>query len=308
MAVGKKAAGAAKSAAPKGTVAMMRPDQMSSAGLANDFDGLITEVRLVPWNYPTEAKPEGSIDHHILAVRVAITPDEDSGFEPFTQHYSAGELEHFVPSMDGENPVDLESDDESEMEGVYALKVGKKDNLNNTSNWAHFLTALHDAGFPLEEMEADVRFLEGLYAHFNRVEQRKRSGITSQAGTSDRKREILVVTEVKERRDLSKAAKSAAKKGGASKSAAASKATDNGTEEMDNVLVAAIIKAAKAADENTLQKSKLSSIAIKAFAAGGDKTKAVKRVGEASFLEGLSEYGVIYDSEEATLIYIESEE
>lgn len=310
---------ATKTTTSSSKVAMMRPDAMSSAGLADDFDGLITQARLLPWNYPTDAKPEGSIDHHILGVRISITPDEDSGFQPFTQVYSAGELEHFVPSMDGETPVDLDGDDESEMEGVYALRVGKKENLNNSSNWAHFLTALHDASFPLEEMDADVRFLEGLYGHFNRVPQKKRSGIVGQgqsSGGEQRQREILVVTEIKERRDLSKAAKSTSAKTGAgkakgagtSKATATATAADNGSTDLDETLIAAIVAAAQKADENVLPKSKLSSIAIKAFAAGGDKTKAVKRVSDAGFLESLAEVGIIYDAEESTLTYVETEE
>ena len=70
-------------------VASMNPDNMAAAGLADDFDGEVTEVRLVPFNY------DGNIDHHVLSARVTITPDKDSDFEEFQQYYSAGDLEFF---------------------------------------------------------------------------------------------------------------------------------------------------------------------------------------------------------------------
>ena len=43
-------------------VASMNPDNMLAAGLKSDFDGLITKVRLCPWDY------DGKLDHHVLAV------------------------------------------------------------------------------------------------------------------------------------------------------------------------------------------------------------------------------------------------
>jgi hypothetical protein len=311
MAVGSKVGTKKASATVRdpSKVSVMRPDQFSGGGLADDFDGTISEVRFVPWNYPTESKPEGSIDHYVLAARVTIEREDG---EPVVQHYSAGDLQHFVPSMDGDEGVDLDGDDLSQMEGVYALKVGKKDALSATSNWAHFLTALNEAGWVYEEMDPDVRFLEGLEAHFNRVPQRKRSGVGGGATGADgqqRQREILVVTEIKARPGDTKkgAAKAAAKPAATSAKAATAKAAPaaeaNGANDIDEPLREALLTALRASD-GSLGKSKLAGVAIKAFD-GAQKTVAVKRATTPEFLESLAEYGMFWDGDEATLTLVE---
>ena len=97
-----------KKAAAK--VASMRPDEMVAGGLMDDFNGTITKARLVPWDY------NGNLDHHILALALTIQPEEG---DEFVQHYSTGaELDEFVPSMDGEEPVDLENGEGEELEGI----------------------------------------------------------------------------------------------------------------------------------------------------------------------------------------------
>jgi hypothetical protein len=319
MAVAKKAAGAKKGGRQLitgGNVASMRPDELGQAGLLDDFDGVVIEARLVPWNYPTEAKPEGSIDHHILAVRLKIQPDEKD--EPVVQHYSAGELEHFAPSMDGIQPVDLDGDDLDAMEGVVALRVGKKEKLAESSNWGHFLTMLGEAGFPLDEIIPDVRFIEGLYAHWNRIDQRKRSGVVGSERTDNqgnkRARQILVVTEVKERREVSDegevaaetttkaAAKTTAKAKAPAKAAPAEAAASNGDlgEQLTEKLRAALLEA----EDNTLQKAELSKVAIKGFPGGKEKTAAMALLKNAEYLEGLSESNIFWDGDEGTLTLV----
>lgn len=308
MAVGSKVGSKVSGGGPK-NVSVMRPDQFQGGGLPDDFDGVISEVRFVPWNYPTESKPEGSIDHHILAARVTIEREDDGA--PVVQHYSAGELEHFAPSMDGESPVDLNGEDIAEMEGVYAYKVGKKEALASSSNWSHFLTALYEAGLPYEEMSPDVRFLEGLTAHFNRVPQRKRSGMGSDQGGGDGKRvkEILVITEIKERAAASskkagaaKAAKPTATKA-AKTSAPAVAEESNGEGDLSSRLTEAIVAAAKEAG-GTLVKSKLAQVAIKSFK-GSEKTEALALATNGDFLEGLSEVNAFWDADEGTLTIVE---
>jgi hypothetical protein len=268
-------------------VASMNPDNMLSAGLADDFDGTIKQARLVPWDY------DGNLDHHILAVRLDIEPDEDQDQEPFSQHYSAGELDHFVPSLDGETPTDLESEDEEDWEGVYALRVGRRQQLNNSSNWAHWVGATIDAGFPVEELEADVSCFEGLYGHWNRIPQRKRSGIVVEE-EGGRQRMILVLTEIHEKAKP-KVGKSKAKDKSATKGKAAAKpVADDLDERLSEVVLGAL-----ADNDGTLPKTKLPGVVIKAFD-GKEKAAAIKRVADVKFL-GADDAAWTFDADEGVL-------
>jgi hypothetical protein len=186
-------------------VASSNPDEMLQGGLMDDFDGLVVKARYVPWDY------NGNLDHHVLGVALTIQPYNDDG-EPegdeFVQTYSAGDLEHFAPSMDGRTPVDLEAElpegsTGEEYEGIYALRVGKKEQLNNNTNYAQFVQALLEAGFPKTNLTAACTYLEGVFGHWNRIPQKKRSGIVATAdaaenGGRQRQKEILVVTEIKD--------------------------------------------------------------------------------------------------------------
>src|SRR5262245_13451699 len=119
MATGKSAgAGGARAAAS------MRPDQMSKGGLPDDFEGVVREVRLTAWDY------DGNLNYHTLAARVTIDPNEDSDVKgPVVQHYSAGDLKFFAPSLDGKTPVDLSQGDgkSGEWDGYFAVPIGKRD-------------------------------------------------------------------------------------------------------------------------------------------------------------------------------------
>jgi hypothetical protein len=263
----------------------MNPDNMTS-GLKDDFDGEVLKARLIPWDY------DGKIDHHILAVALTIKPDDEK--EPFVQPYSCGELDNFVPSMDGRVSVDLENGEGEALEGIYALKVGKKEQLNNSTNWAHFIGALLDAGFDKGKLAAAVTFVEGVYGHWNRIPQKKRSGIVVQPveGGRTRTSDILVITELKEKAAGAKAAKSA-------KAAPAVAVPTAG--DLDSRLEAVVAEAVKKAGDDGLAKAKLAGIAIKAFT-GPEKGKAVKRVSEAEFLEGSDQWA--FDGDSGTLIAV----
>jgi len=267
-------------------VASMNPDNMVSAGLADDFDGQITEARVVPWDY------DGKLDHDILAVRLTIEPDEDSGFEEFTQHYSAGDLEYFVPSMDGKSPVDLDADDKADMEGVYAFPTGAREQLNNNSNWADFLFKLRDAEFPPDDMDADVRFVEGLAGHFNRVPQQKRSGIVRPSGDGDtRQKTILVVTEISEAKPKTRKKRTSKKS-----SKSTTKSTPKVDSDLDYRIEEVILEALVEAEE--LPKAKLPGLVIKVFA-GAEKAKAVKRAASVEYLNSREAWE--FDEDEGVL-------
>lgn len=272
------------------------PDDLVQAGLADDFDGEITEVRYVPWDY------EGHLDHHILAARVTIVPDEDSGFDEFTQHYSAGDLQYFLPSVDGENPVDLEAEDEEEMAGRFVVPVGRRESLANSSNWAQFVIAAVEAGFDKDSITSDAATFEGTRGHFNRVAQQKRSGIQVEEGGDSKRREILVLTEV-EATKVKKKGKAAPKKAAKPKAKAkakpkASKADDDGDDDLDERLSGVVLEALAEADDMTLSKAKLPALVIKAFD-GAEKAAAVKRVSTPDFLESNDAW--TFDADEGTL-------
>jgi len=282
----------------KSKAVSFNPDDLVQAGLADDFDGEITEVRYVPWDY------DGHLDHHILAARVTIVPDEDSGFDEFTQHYSAGDLQFFLPSVDGENPVDLEADDEDDMAGRFVVPVGRRESLANSSNWAAFVIAAVEAGFPKDQISSDSGVFEGVKGHFNRVPQQKRSGIQVGDDGDSRRREILVLTEVEEA-PKKKAAKKKATKKTASKKKSTKKAEaedeDEGAGDGDDLaerLTGVVVEALAEAEDMTLSKAKLPGIVIKQFD-GAEKAKAVKLVSDVAFLE--EGEGWEYDADEGTL-------
>ncbi len=276
----------------------MNPDDMISGGLPDDFDGTITRVRLTAWDY------DGNIDSHVLAVAMDIEPAEDSDLDAFTQYYSAGRLEDFVPSMDGEEASDLDSEDEEDWEGLIAIKVGRKDQLNNNTNWAHFLRALVEAGFDGSEIGSSVDFLEGLTAHFNRIPQKKRAGIITATDDDGKPRssDILVVSEILESAPAKKkgkkgkkgAAKKGGKKGGKKKEGVEAE-DDDLDERIVEVLVAAID-----ANDGELPKSKIPGAIFKGGFTGKDKRAAVKRAVEPDFLEG-QEDSFIFDADDGAL-------
>lgn len=290
-------------------VASLNPDTFVQGGLQDDFDGVITKVRYCPWDY------NGNIDHHVLAVAVTIKPD-DPEIEEFVQHYSAGDLEQFVPSMDGDNAVDLSVDTNEEtnpgfspdqLEGIYALRVGKKEGLANSSNWATFIRAAIDAGFPVASLTPSVACFEQHRGHFNRIPQKKRAGLveTDAQKAKNRNKEILVMTEYKGAAEGAAKPKvapkaAAAKATPATKAAPAAPATPAAaTGTLDEKLVA-IVVAGLAANDGSLPKSSLAKLALNGLA-GVEKAKGVKRVVEQEFLEG-NEESWVFDGDSGTLI------
>lgn len=298
-------------------VAGMLPEQMVSGGLLDDVDARIEKVRFVPWDY------NGSIPNHILAVRVDYQPLDAQGKndgEIYEQHYSAGDLEHYVPSMDGENPAPglehfgEQGNDDSTAEGVYALRVGKKEGLSNTSNWAQYLVAALDAKFPKDRFSAAVSFLEGALVHVNRVPQKKRAGLVkAEPATGDKKRnnDILVITEFKgfassgKSSGGSRSTSSPAPTSPASSSAptppttAGTQAAGGSVSDLDAALIGLVKAAVAAAGDEGLSKTKLPSVVL-AKAPAALKGKGVKRVAEAEFL-GAHDDQWAYDPDSGTL-------
>lgn len=297
-------------------VASFRLDEMSAGGLPDDFDGTASKIRLVPWNY------SGNRQEYSLAVRVDITPDEESGLDPFSQYYSAGDLHHFVPSLDGDTPAggsaddylaladgqaDISADEEADYEGVYALAIGNKVQLNNGSNWASFLQAAIDADKAVADLiGTDISTLEGLYGHWNRIPQKKRSGLRDQ--DDSKQKTILVLTEIKPAPKSVAKGKSAgattAAAGKASSAKSTSKPATPATSESDDDFTerfdAAIISLLSDADNNTLTKGKLAAAMMKAFTDKSEKARAVKMAGDVPYLSDDSRPWT-YDGDTGTL-------
>lgn len=298
MAIGKKPTAVEQGPDPN-LVASGNLDDFIQGGLIDDFNGTIVKARYKPWNYG------GKAEQYVLGVALEIHPDEGEG-EAFEQTYSAGDLDQFVPSVDGRNPVDLTGDEVTEaQEGVYAFKVGKKAQLNNNTNWAHFLQALRDADpKKLVTPAADVRFLEGVRAHFNRIPQKKRPGLVQPVaaeGEQRREKTILVITEVLGvgAEAPAKTAAPAPKKAAAPAAKAATPAAP-ATGDLDSRIRDIIAENITA--EGT-PASSLTQTIMKAFT-GPEKAKAVKRYNEAAFRTEESEK-YLYDEETATFFAVE---
>lgn len=274
-------------------------DEMAQGGLPDDFDGTVVKAVFAPTNY------DGKLDHYTLAALITLKPDDDSGHDEFTQIYSVGDLQFFAPSKDGEEPVDMEGEEEGEaLEGAYLVPVGDRKQLSNSSNFAFFVRHLEAAGFTGLAETASLDSLVGLYGHWNQIELPKRSGIVAQAD-SGRKgpRTLLCVTEIKDAPKATAKGKAAAPKATAkanTKSKAAEAEEDDEGETLESRVGDAIVDALSEADDNSLPKSKLIQIVVKAFPDTKEKAAAVKIVSSPEFL-GSGEYGFSYDKKSATI-------
>jgi len=264
-------------------VASLNPDEMLAGGLKDDFRGRIIEAVYERWDY------DGNIDEPVLAARLTIQPEDED--EPFVQRWSAGNLDSFVPSQDGKTPCD---EDET---GPFALKVGKRAGLNNNTNFAHLMSSIVDAGeaskkFTRKDLTSSLDCLEGLDAHFNRVPQKKRSGLVQAEGEEGRRRanDVLVVTEVfgYGEAETSKSGKKASKPNGQAGRATSKPEPEEeetgGGDDLDDKLQGVVMEAISEAG-GKLKKGKLATEILKAMAKDKDKARAVKRVMEADFVE-----------------------
>lgn len=292
-------------------LASNNPENMVQGGLADDFDGVVVKARYAPWNY------EGKLDHYILAVRLEIRPDGEA--EVFNAWYSAGDLEQYMPSNDGENPVNTEGFgtpgfNMEQVDGIYAIRVGKKEGLSNNSNWAQFMGGALEARLPKDRLSPDVRFMEGVHGHWNRIAQKKRAGLVKAvapgAEANQRQKEILALTEFKGIVDpntklaakpspfgaastppgLPSSAPAVATSSGfptssptpATPAASTAPATAGAGGDLDSKLVAIVSDALKSAPEG-LSKTKLPPLALQKLN-GAEKGKGVSRIVNSEFL------------------------
>lgn len=292
----------------KRATASLRPEDMISGGLPDDFDGEVKKARFFPW-YVQNMKQTGH-PGYALALKLIIEPDEDSGLtDDVTAIYSAGDLTAFVPTMDGITPAGGTVDDYLELaqggsfpedeaeqyEGVEAMPVGKREGLANNSNMAHFIVTAIEAGFPANSISNDVRCFEGVRGHWNRLEQKTRKGLENNTG-GERKGDgrILLLTEVQK---ITK--KTTSKPVAASSPAAAAKrsskpaveeleedvtetSASNGDSDFNEELSTAIVELLSDND-NSLTRGKLIPLVMRKFT-GPQKALAMKQAGDVTFL------------------------
>ena len=290
----------------KPVFASLNPDDMMQGGLPTDFRGTVTSAAYVEWDY------EGKIDTPVLAVKLTIQPAEGEEIEEaITQHWSAGDLETFVPA---------DEDGERVEEGEYAMRVAKRAEMSNNSNFAHLMKAILDAGeaakgkpFTRKHLTGKISDLVGLDAHWDRVPQKKRSGMVDldeeEGGEKKRSRDILVVTEVfgydpesvgkpskakkkvaeededEDEAPAKKPVKKVAKDEDEDEEAETEEDEDEESEEspLDATLSKAIKKEIVKAG-GSLKKGKLATLVLKAFATDKLKNKYVARSAEEEFL------------------------
>lgn len=263
-------------------VASLNPNEMLAGGLKDDFRGKVIGAVYSRWDY------DGNIEEPVLAAQLTIQVEDEE--EPFVQHWSAGDLAAFVPSQDGKTPCEEDED------GPFALRVGKRAQLNNNTNFAHLMSALIDAGtaskkFTAKDLTASLECLVGLDAHWNRVPQKKRSGLaTEEEGDNKRARDVLVVTEVfgygEAAGGKKKDAKATAAKGKkvVEEPEEEEEEADEEVEETLDDRLQTVILEALGENDGTLKKGKLATIVLKAMAKDKEKSKAVKRCTEIAFL------------------------
>jgi len=256
----------------------LSPDDATQGGLIDDIDCKIIDAQTCEWDYNGNA-PAGPA----LAVQF-----EDRNGATHDQYYSAGKAEDWSHSEDGTG----------------FIAVSGKTGFNSSSNLMKFFASLVECGFPKELLAAgNVKCLIGTDCHVMQVKQ-ERKGLVRKGKNAEREYSTLLVSKIHSLpgADTKQAGKVAGKPAtGTSTKAANGKpngqaATSNPNEEIDSVLVGALMEAL--ADTDPQPKKALVQIAAKAFADGELKqlrSKAIARANAADFLKGLPENGISFD-------------
>lgn len=249
--------------------ALLRPDSFVSGGLLDDVDVTIESCRFKVYDY------DGKVPGGVLALHVEMK-DEDG--QVTDQYYSAGDLRFFTPSTDGK----------------MAVPTGSKTALSSSSNAAQFIVSVVNAGYPVDQLEADVSVFEGMKVHVNRVAQPKRTGIIKNqpADDSGREKTVLLVSKI-----LAMPGEEPVKKGGASKASAKPSASSKTTTkasapapaqaddaDLDSTLTDIVMTIVTEAG-GTITKKALSTAVFQSMKDHPARNAAVKRVYVDEFLQ-----------------------
>lgn len=298
-------------------IASLDPDDFIDTGLVDEVYAEVTLSRLEPYNYG------GNQSKYSLALHLELEgfgESEDVKIPPV--YYSAGDLNLFVPSMDGYEPAgltveqyqdlasgegSLDDDEIADCQGIYAYQVGKYDNISKSTNLHHFLTALRQAGFDKEKLASgDFSEIEGLKAFWTRQPQRSRKGMKSGEGEADsssdngdRKKTILLPMDIiKDKAGKGKSSAASTSTKAKTKARPAASDDDDEPEEearpskkskpttssgLDSRVEELLTDAIDSSKSKTLRRENLSAIIIKNLT-GSDRANATKLVSDINWI------------------------
>ena len=114
------------------------------------------------------------------APALAVTYVDDDGTESL-QHYSAGSMDRFLPSKDGE----------------FLEAQGDAQAISKSSNLYYLMNALVNAGFPEDKLgELPASALNGMKTYNIGMPEPKRPGLKREAGADERERVISVPSKI----------------------------------------------------------------------------------------------------------------
>jgi hypothetical protein len=152
--------------------ASFAPDDMVEGGGPPIQQNLhIKEARIAYFDYQGKA-PQ--------TVASKLTLVDDNG-QTSTQHYSIGDPTRFAPSQDGKK----------------VMLMGQATGISKNSNHGILMTALVNAGFPVERLaDGDLSVLDGLYAYWDGVPEPSRPGLTRTEAQRGRQNVIAVPMQI----------------------------------------------------------------------------------------------------------------
>lgn len=294
-------------------------------GAPDDFTGTWTRLRIAPWKYPNSASGK-----YMTFLLIDIEPDEDSGFEPFTQPYTMGFLPRTesmnsgtMPSNDGETPtLDLDlarelgagdaslSDEEVEQYSGSTWCGGKP---GQNLNWWELAESLSRSGMTYDEFPSDVTGFEGLRCHMNRMPSKNQG--KKKEGEEAKEFKILKVTEIIARPGDKKGKSGASNKPAASKpatSSASASTSSNGTGSLEDRVreeVLALLSSGtlKFNDNGQISKKLIQGKVVSKFK-GKEQTLSLKIVNDDKFHEESADQGLyLYDVDEGMITPLEAE-
>ncbi len=218
----------------------LNPDTYGEGGLLDDADVDIKEAAFVLWDYQGQA-PQGPA----LGINFV-----DADGKEHDQYYSAGKINFFVPSEDGES----------------LIPVGDKQGIQRTCNAAAFLLSLVNARFPKEKLDdGKISVLVGANVHVHRQAQPKRSGLAQQPRADGREATILLVDKINRlpwEKASPKGVGSAAKTTKPATAPTPPSESEASGDEVENELNELIV--GLLAEEGTIPKAKLAGLVSKA--------------------------------------------
>ena len=264
---------------------MLRPSEfVEGGGPPVDMNLLWKECRFDILEYTKRdgsktTRPDGS---PVQTPAARITYQDDNGKE-HVQHYSAGDIEKFVPSKDGKQLV----------------AVGSATSLVKGSNLFILMTALESAGFPMNRVSGDITVLDGLYTHNIGQEEPKRQGLVRPQGEDARPRSISVPDHIlrlpwegKSKPGARPVARPAARAAAAPE---VEEAGDNDDVTPVQKVIELVVKMLESADSVTRQQ--VATRVFRDFAKDPDRDDIVAAVFQAPFKDALPDAGLALEGE-----------